>query len=138
MTDQELIAAAAQAAVQAVMQMGAAPAPSAPAKAVEDADNEGRATAEEVAEVKQQEREAKAKAARAEELAAELVPLLVRDRHLPIFKWMRAGSTDAELLKQILANTLAKMMTKWREANGQISASSTDVELLTNHLPGKQ
>lgn len=139
MTDAELIAAAAQAAVQAVMAMQPQTAAAEPARIKpSDLDDEGKADAEEAAEIQAQARRARETAEHANALVKELIPLIVRERHVPVYNWLKGSGTDADLLRNLLAASLAKALPKFREAHGQASASSTNIELLTDTRPVHQ
>lgn len=141
LTPEQIAQIATQAAIAAVQQMANV----IPAQQIEDRpgikpsdlDNEGKSDAQELAEIRANEERHKRNAARAEELARELIPLIVRERHLPVFDWLRGNGTNADLMKEILSATLAKALTSFREANGQVSSSSRNLELLTDSLPAR-
>lgn len=139
LTPEQIAQIATQAAIAAVQQMTAIAPSSEPVRIKpSDLDDEGKADAEEAAEIQAQAKRAKESAARADELARELIPLIVRERHIPVFQWLKGSNTDAGLVKDLLASSLAKALPKYREANGQLSASSTNIQLLADNLPGKQ
>ena len=137
LTPEQIAAIATQAAIAAVAQLGSAPVQQVDGARIKpsDLDDEGKADAEEAEQIRRQQQAAKETAARAAELAGELIPLIVRARHMDVFRWLRGRGSDADLLKSILASHLAAALPAYREANGEVSASSRNIELLTDTRP---
>lgn len=65
-------------------------------------------------------RENEAHAREIEPLAAELIPQLMQERHLIVFRWLAVarGVSEAELLRQIVRSEVARETPNWREAQG--------------------
>lgn len=65
-------------------------------------------------------RENEAHAREIEPLAAELIPQLMQERHLIVFRWLALarGVSEAELLRQIVRSEVARETPNWREAQG--------------------
>lgn len=71
-------------------------------------------------------KENEARAREIEPLAAELIPQLMQERHLIVFRWLAAqrGITEAGLLRQIVRNAVALETPNWREAQGKGGSST--------------
>lgn len=68
-----------------------------------------------------------AQARAVEPIVAELLPLIMQERHLIVFRWLarERGVSDAELIRQVVRATVALETPNWREAtSGKISGST--------------
>lgn len=68
-----------------------------------------------------------AHAREADPIVAELLPLIMQDRHLIVFKWLAAsrGVSDAELIRQVVRAAVALETPNWREAtSGKVGGST--------------
>lgn len=132
--DHELIAQiAAQAAVAAVAAMGAQAPAAAPEEPEVDDVAEDRAAR---ASIEENER----KAAQIAAMAEDLIPELMQERHLIVFKWaaQQSGLTVGGLLRQVVRTFVASKTNDWREAQGAGGSSSRNLEGLTERLPARK
>lgn len=64
-----------------------------------------------------------------EPIISELLPRLMQERHLIVFRWLATarGVSEAELLRQIVRATVALETPNWREAQGMGGKSTKSV-----------
>lgn len=79
--------------------------------------------------------EAEFKRRRASELVAELLPLIMAERHMVVFRWMTEGMEHATAVQQIIRAEVSRRMPDYREAMGGGGNSSRNAELLSDRLP---
>lgn len=127
LTPEQIAAIATQAALAAVAAatggtVAAVPSPSEPVVQEPEYDE----AADEAAALETIEaNEAQARAV--EPIVAELLPLIMQERHLVVFRWLarERGVSDAELIRQVVRATVALETPNWREAtSGKISGST--------------
>jgi len=133
LTPQQIAEIATKAALAAVAAAtGGAPASSnsAAAPETEDDPNEERAAMQSV-----QANEDKLDFA--DGLAGQLVPLLMSERHLQVFRWLARGHgvNFARMVQIILRNEISRQMPTYREAQGGGGSSSRDLGTLSERLP---
>lgn len=117
---QDMIAAAVAAALQAAGVVAIDPAKFPPKPEVETTDNLPADAAEE-AEIAAVEADHREKDRSADLLVNDLIPLIMQERHLLVFRWLAAarGVSQGELLRQIVRNEIARETPNWREAQGK-------------------
>lgn len=122
--------AAAKAVAAALAATGGAQAPSTPSSdEVEPEDARDRAVIEKADRTAAQNR------ARAVELAEELLPLIMAERHLICFRWMTEGVDPGTAIQQIVRAEVSRRMPDYREAMGGGGSSSRNAEALSERLP---
>ena len=77
-------------------------------------------------------RENEAHAREIEPLAAELIPKLMQERHLIVFRWLAfaRGVSQSELLRQIVRAEVARETPNWREAQGMGGKSTKSAQTM--------
>lgn len=69
----------------------------------------------------------------ADPIAAELLPLIMQERHLIVFRWLaqERGVSEAELLRQVVRATVALETPNWRLATqGKMGGSTKSAAVM--------
>lgn len=88
-------------------------------------------------EIRDDERRHAEEIARVDELAAELIPLVMQARHQVVFDWMCQSrrATPGQVLIGILRSEIAAQGKNYREAIGGGGGSSRDLAALSERIP---
>lgn len=75
----------------------------------------------------------------ADPIAAELLPLIMQERHLIVFRWLaqERGVSEAELLRQVVRATVASETPNWRLATQGKMGGSTKSAAVMAKLRGE-
>lgn len=125
LTPEQIAAIATQAALAAVAAVTGGTVAAVPSEPVVQEPEYDEAADEAAALETIEANEAQARAV--EPIVAELLPLIMQERHLIVFRWLarERGVSDAELIRQVVRATVALETPNWREAtSGKISGST--------------
>lgn len=117
LTPEQIAAIATQAALAAVAAVTGGSAAASPVTTPQEPEyDEAADEAAAIETIKENEAHARA----IEPLAAEIIPQLMQERHLIVFRWLALarGVSEAELLRQIVRSEVARETPNWREAQG--------------------
>lgn len=122
LSQQEIIAQAVAAALAAAGVGSAAPAASSPQQQKSDLPEDKEDEAAARASIEANERKMQA----VNDVAAEILPQMMAERHLIVFRWLakERGISEADLMRQVLRAEVARETPNWREAQGLGGAST--------------